>query len=134
MKKPPQDSNTTVTSVWCLQEVKYFILKLLINGSFWCGTKLLQFLYAVLFFPFSWSCWWHAGEVAVNRTNYQGCQFDVHLLQCQISTDISRIVKWVCLMCPELFPINIHVHLAHIWWQKYKEKIMVRMAACLDSF
>ena len=30
------------------------------------------------------------GEVGVNRTNYQGCQFDVHFIQSQISTDTSR--------------------------------------------
>ena len=32
-------------------------------------------------------------EVVVNRTNYQGCQFDLHFIQCQTSTDISRIMK-----------------------------------------
>ena len=32
-------------------------------------------------------------EVAVNWTNYQGCQFDEHFSQCQISTNISGIVN-----------------------------------------
>ena len=27
------------------------------------------------------------------KKNDQGCQFDVHFIQCQISTDISRIVN-----------------------------------------
>ena len=29
----------------------------------------------------------------INRKNYQGCQFDVHLIQCQTSTDISGIMN-----------------------------------------
>ena len=33
------------------------------------------------------------GEVVVNQTNYEGCQFNVHFIQCQISTDISGIVN-----------------------------------------
>ena len=32
-------------------------------------------------------------EVVVNETNYQGCQFDVHFIQSQTSTDILRIVN-----------------------------------------
>ena len=32
------------------------------------------------------------GEVVVNQTNYQGCQFDVHFIQHQTSTDISGVV------------------------------------------
>ena len=33
------------------------------------------------------------GEVVVDRTNYRGCQFDEHLIQCETSTDISRIMN-----------------------------------------
>ena len=36
--------------IWCLQQVKYFILKLPINGSFSCGTKFLNLLHTVPFF------------------------------------------------------------------------------------
>ena len=32
-------------------------------------------------------------EVVVNKTNYQECQFDVHFIQCQTSTDILGIVN-----------------------------------------
>ena len=49
--------------IWCLRQVKGFILKFLVN------------------------------EVTVNQKNYQGCQFDVDFIQCQTSTDISRSVN-----------------------------------------
>ena len=40
------------------------------------------------FFFLRWKCWWCVGEVAVNRKNYQGCQFDVYFTQCQTSRDV----------------------------------------------
>ena len=45
------------------------------------------------FFAFWWRCWWHVGEVVINQTNYQECQFDVHCIHCQTSTDILGIVN-----------------------------------------
>ena len=33
------------------------------------------------------------GEVVLNRKNNQGCQFDVHFIQCQQSINISEIVN-----------------------------------------
>ena len=48
-------------------------------------------------FSFRWGCWWRVGEDFVNRTNYQGCQFDMHFIQCQTSTDIlqnSDNISW----------------------------------------
>ena len=93
MKKLSQDSNTTVMLIWCLKQVKDFIFRYPINGSFCWGTqKLLNVPNTVLLFSFRWWCWWRFGEIGVNRTNYQGCQFDVHFIQCQTSTDISWIV------------------------------------------
>ena len=47
----------------------------------------------VFFFYFRSRCCWRVGEVVINQTNYQGCQFDVHFIQCQTSTDISGIVN-----------------------------------------
>ena len=40
-------------------------------------------------FYFRWRYWWWG---LVNRANYQGCQFDVHFIQWQTSTDILRIM------------------------------------------
>ena len=55
------------------------------------------------------------GEVVVNQTNYQGCQFDVHLIQCQTPTSILEIVNaFIRSICSELFPICIHTHLTHL--------------------
>ena len=50
------------------------------------------------------------GEVVVNRTNDQGCQFDVHFIQSQTSTDTSRIMNKIC---PGLFPICKDTHLTY---------------------
>ena len=38
----------------------------------------------------------------INKTNYQGCQFDLHCIQCESFTDILEIVN-----C-ELFPVENH--------------------------
>ena len=55
------------------------------------------------------------GELVVNQTNYQGCQFDVHFIQCQIPANILGIVNaFVRSICSELFPICIHTHLTHL--------------------
>ena len=51
-------------------------------------TKSLNVLYQCLF-PSSGS----VGEVVINQTNYEGCQFDVHCIQCQTSIDILGIVN-----------------------------------------
>ena len=52
MKKLPQDRNTTVMLIWCLKQVKYFILKFLINGSFCWGRQNYQMRYIqYCFFP-----------------------------------------------------------------------------------
>ena len=56
-------------------------------------TKLLNVLYTVLLFFFRWKKKKSVGEVVVDRTNYRGCQFDEHLIQCETSTDISRIMN-----------------------------------------
>ena len=57
-------------------------------------TKLLNVLYTVLLFFFRWKKKKKSvGEVVVDRTNYRGCQFDEHLIQCETSTDISRIMN-----------------------------------------
>ena len=46
-----------------------------------------------LSFPINGTCWWRVGEIVVNRTSYQGYQFDLHFIQCQSSTDILDIVN-----------------------------------------
>ena len=56
-------------------------------------TKLLNVLYTVLLFFFRWKKKKSVDEVVVDRTNYRGCQFDEHLIQCETSTDISRIMN-----------------------------------------
>ena len=56
-------------------------------------TKLLNVLYTVLLFFFRWKKKKSVGEVVVDQTNYRGCQFDEHLIQCETSTDISRIMN-----------------------------------------
>ena len=55
------------------------------------GHKII--LYGTAYFYFEWRCWWRVGEVAVNRKNYQGCQFDEYFIQRQTSTDILGIVN-----------------------------------------
>ena len=45
--------------------------------------------YIQCLFPSSGS----VGEVVINQTNYEGCQFDVHCIQCQTSIDILGIVN-----------------------------------------
>ena len=47
----------------------------------------------IFIFYYMWGCWCQVGKVAVIRTNYQGCRFDVHFIHCQTSTDISEIVN-----------------------------------------
>ena len=56
-------------------------------------TKLLNVLYTVLLLFVRWKKKKSVGEVVVDRTNYRGCQFDEHLIQCETSTDISRIMN-----------------------------------------
>ena len=94
LKKLPQDSNTTIMLIWCLKRERFYPE---IPNKWKCllrCTKLLNVLYTVPFLvSFSWRCWWLVGEVFVNRTNYQGCQFDVHFIQCHTSTDILGIVN-----------------------------------------
>ena len=56
--------------------------------------KLLNVLYTVLLFLTSGrGAELRVSEVVVNRTNYQGCHFDEHFIQCQTSTYISGIVN-----------------------------------------
>ena len=50
-------------------------------------------IYSAVFFHFRWWYWWRVDEVVVNWTSYQGCQFDVHFIQCQTSTDILGIMN-----------------------------------------
>ena len=50
-------------------------------------------VYSTVFFLFEVKVLMTFGEVVVNRTNYQGCQFDVHFIQCQTSIDISGIAN-----------------------------------------
>ena len=52
-------------------------------------------------------------EVEVNQRNHKECQFDVHFIQCQKSTDISRIVKKFVQYIQNFFSICIHFHLTH---------------------
>ena len=66
-KKLPQDNNTTLLLMWCLKQLKDFILKFSISGTFF-----LQLVHCnTCFFPFRWMCWW-------------GCQQWSKLLQIQI--------------------------------------------------
>ena len=56
--------------------------------------KIIKYsIYSTAFFTSGGVCWWRIGEVVVNQTNYQGCQFDVHLIQCRTSTDILGIIN-----------------------------------------
>ena len=76
------------------------------------------------------TCWWGCRKLNKLSRMSIWCAFNS-------VSDIHRYFencKWVCLQCPELFPINIHIHLAHNWWQKYKEKIMIRMGVFLVLF
>ena len=94
MKKLPQDSRTTVMLIWCLKQVKNFILEFLVNGSFCWGTQNHWIYYIqYCFFYFRLSCWWGVGEIAVNWANYQEYKFNVYFIQCQKSPDILRIVN-----------------------------------------
>ena len=52
-------------------------------------TKLLNVLYTVLFF-FTLGGG-VVSQVVVSWTNYQGCQFDDHFIQCQTSKDKFEI-------------------------------------------
>ena len=80
-----------------LKPVKDFILRFSINGSFFLMytplSNLLGFFSFFFFFflLFIWRFWWGIDEVLVNRANYPWCQFDVLLIQCQTSIDISGI-------------------------------------------
>ena len=55
-------------------------------------------IYTTAFFNSGDVCWWLVGQVVVNWTNYQGCQFDEHFIHCQTSTDriIARIISNMC--------------------------------------
>ena len=50
-------------------------------------------VYSIIFFNFRWRCWWRVGEVVIMQTNYQGCHFGVHCIQCQTSTYILGIMN-----------------------------------------
>ena len=57
--------------------------------SFDMGKIIKCAIYKTVFFPSGVS----VDEVVVNETNYQGCQFDMHFIQYQISTDNLRIMN-----------------------------------------
>ena len=71
--------------IWCLKKNKDFIVTFSVNGSVCWSTQNDYTSAGGVDEVF--------GEVLVNRTNVQGCQFDVHFSQCQTSTDISGIVN-----------------------------------------
>ena len=49
--------------IWCLKEVKNFILKFSLNWSFFSGRQ--NYLNYYNTFYFRWRCWWSVGEVVV---------------------------------------------------------------------
>ena len=56
------------------------------------------------FFPSGGS----VGEVVINQTNYEGCQFDVHCIQCQTSIDILGIVN-VCVQYVQNYFQDVYI-------------------------
>ena len=57
-----------------------------VNKSIKCA------IYSIAF-SFTCGCWQRVGEVFINQTNYQGCQFDLHCIQGETYTDILGIVN-----------------------------------------
>ena len=54
------------------------------------------------------------GEVFVNQTNYQGCQFDLHFIQCRTSTDISGIINEF-VQCDQNYFQYVYIPITHNW-------------------
>ena len=54
------------------------------------------------------------GDVVVNRTYYQGFQFDEHFIQCQISTDILGIVNEF-VQCDQNYFQYVYIPITHNW-------------------
>ena len=96
---------TIVMLIWCLKQVKFCVLKLPLNESFFWGTQnyymsyiqyyffFCFFFVLFCFFYFRWKRWWHVGEFVVSRRNYRECLFDLHFVQCQTTADISGIAN-----------------------------------------
>ena len=53
-------------------------------------------------------------DVLVNRTNYQGCQFDKSFIQYQTSTDISGIVNEF-VQCDQNYFQYVYIPITHNW-------------------
>ena len=67
--------------VWCFKQVKDFILKFSISGSFIAGRQNWLIYHNIVFFTTGWG----VDEVVDNGTNYQGCQYNVYSLSVKFS-------------------------------------------------
>ena len=85
MEEIQQDNITTIMLNWRLKQVKYFILKFSISGSFFSEKESLNLYTKILVSIPLCGC---ADEVVDNRTNYQGCKY-VYFLRYHTLTVIN---------------------------------------------
>ena len=87
------------------------------------------------FFIYEMRCWWSCRQS--NKLSTMPIRCAIHSV-----SNIHRHFEnreWVCPICPELYPICIHTHLTHKWWQKHKwkswqETKRSKELLCLDQY
>ena len=108
---------TTVTLIWCLKYVKYFILTFSINESFFLDNEFWNLHTMILFFFFSWwMCWW-------------GCWKSNKLsrIQMRLFPSVSHIDNhpfhdwWKSLSDYQKNYFNAYIWLNHSWWCKHNQ-------------
>ena len=120
--------------ILCLKQIKDFMLKFPINGSFCWGTQNFQVYYTQY-------CFLNSGagvdDVLVRLSLIEQIIKDDNLMRNSFSVKDHRHFEnreWVCSICSELFPICIHTHLTHSWWSKSKLEVVIRNQKIKGTF
>ena len=105
-----QNNNTTVMLIWCLKQLKVFILKFSISGS-----SIFWLLILVSFPP--GGCF---DEVSNNWAHYHEYKYDLYFLQYHTLTSIIFMNhEQLCQIIRTIF--NIYIFLNHCWWKGHNQ-------------
>ena len=70
------DNNTTVMLMWCIKQLKDFILKFSISLSFFLQKAFLNLLHCnTCLFSFRWMCSWGCRQLSKLLPNWLSCSF-----------------------------------------------------------
>ena len=100
-----QDNTTTIMLIWCLKQLKDFILKFSISGSFFSF-----FFINTCFFSFRWC----VDEATNSWTNYHRYKYDLYFLHYHTLTTIH-------FMDHERLCQIIYICLNHCWWCEHNQ-------------